>query len=156
MFRGASSINLDAKGRIAIPVRYREALRDHQDPAMAGHLVLTVDIKSACLLLYPLWEWNKVEEKLFQLSDTQPTERALKRKLLGYAHELELDSNGRILLPPPLRQYAGLNKKAMLVGQFNKFELWDEQSWMQQIADDQQVIQETELDANERLADFSL
>lgn len=156
MFRGASSINLDAKGRIAIPVRYRDALRDHQDAALAGRLVLTVDIKSACLLLYPLWEWNEVEKKLLTLSDTQPTERALKRLLLGHAHELELDSNGRILLPPPLRQYAGLSKKAMLVGQLNKFELWDEQGWMEQIADDQQVIQNSELDANERLADFSL
>ncbi|MCF1426917.1 MAG: division/cell wall cluster transcriptional repressor MraZ [Shewanella sp.] len=156
MFRGASSINLDAKGRIAIPVRYRDALRDHQDPAMAGRLVITVDINSACLLLYPLWEWVKVESKLLTLSDTQPTERALKRRLLGHAHELELDTHGRLLLPPPLRQHADLSKKAMLVGQLNKFELWDEHCWMQQLEDDQQVIQNSALDANERLADFSL
>ncbi|BDM66050.1 transcriptional regulator MraZ [Shewanella sp. NFH-SH190041] len=156
MFRGASAINLDSKGRIAIPRRYRDSLYGQDEQTEAGSLVLTVDISSPCLLLYPITEWSRIEQKLLLLSDTQPTERALKRMLLGYAHELDADGNGRILLPPPLRQYAGLEKKAMLVGQLNKFELWDEQAWMQQIAQDQQLIQHQSLAVSERLADFSL
>ncbi|MGL4713805.1 MAG: division/cell wall cluster transcriptional repressor MraZ [Shewanella sp.] len=152
MFRGASAINLDTKGRIAIPVRYREPLQlGHQ-----GRIVMTVDIQSACLLLYPIHEWELVEAKLLKLSDTDKTQRSLKRLLLGYAHEVELDGNGRILLPPPLRHYANLDKRIMLVGQLNKFELWDEQSWLQQIDECQETIRSEALASNERLADFSL
>ena len=87
MFRGASAINLDTKGRIAIPKRYREALHVEFD----SQLVITVDFESSCLLLYPLQAWQEIEAKLLKLSDTQPTERAMKRMLLGYAHECELD-----------------------------------------------------------------
>ncbi|MGL5047289.1 MAG: division/cell wall cluster transcriptional repressor MraZ [Shewanella sp.] len=152
MFRGASAINLDTKGRIAIPVRYREPLQlGHQ-----GRIVMTVDIQSACLLLYPIHEWELVEAKLLKLSDTDKTQRSLKRLLLGYAHEVELDGNGRILLPPPLRHYANLDKRIMLVGQLNKFELWDEQSWLRQIDECQETIRSEALASNERLADFSL
>ncbi|MBT1446514.1 division/cell wall cluster transcriptional repressor MraZ [Shewanella sp. JM162201] len=152
MFRGASAINLDTKGRIAVPTRYRDALLSEH----AGRLVITVDIQSCCLLIYPAAEWSLIEAKLLKLSDTQPTERALKRMLLGYAHEVDMDANGRLLLPPPLRQYAHLDKKAMLVGQLNKFELWDEERWQAQIQDAQDIIRAEDLAANERLADFSL
>lgn len=152
MFRGASAINLDTKGRVAIPKRYREPLHVEYN----GQLVITVDIQSACLLLYPLDEWSKIEAKLLLLSDTLPAERAMKRMLLGYAHECELDSNGRLLLPPPLRQYANLGKRAMLVGQLNKFELWDETAWQHQIEQSRETIQSEEFAENIRLADFSL
>lgn len=152
MFRGASAINLDTKGRIAIPKRYREPLHAEFD----SQIVITVDFQSPCLLLYPFDEWSKIEAKLLQLSDTRATERAMKRLLLGYAHECELDGNGRILLPPPLRQYANLEKRAMLVGQLNKFELWDETAWQKQIEQSRETIQSEEFADNERLADFSL
>ncbi|MDF0535558.1 division/cell wall cluster transcriptional repressor MraZ [Shewanella yunxiaonensis] len=152
MFSGASALNLDAKGRIAMPTRFREDLRAQEQ----GKLVVTVDIQSPCLLIYPAEEWAKVLAKLLKLSDLQPQERAIKRLLLGYAQDCELDSNGRILLTPPLRQYAALDKKAMLVGQLNKFELWDEQTWQQQLADSLNLIQSDGLEASERLADFSL
>jgi MraZ protein len=152
VFSGASAISLDTKGRIAIPMRYRETLH----ALHSGKLVMTVDIQSACLLLYPIHEWSKIETKLLTLSDTQPTERSLKRLLLGHAHECELDGNGRLLVPPPLRRYANLDKQAMLVGQLNKFELWDEQAWQQQVEESQQVIRAEGLANNERLADFSL
>ncbi len=152
MFRGASAINLDTKGRIAIPKRYREPL--HAE--FTRQIVITVDFQSPCLLLYPFDEWSKIEAKLLLLSDTRATERAMKRLLLGYAHECELDGNGRILLPPPLRQYANLDKRAMLVGQLNKFELWDETAWQQQIEQSRETIQSEEFADNERLADFSL
>ncbi|RTR29254.1 division/cell wall cluster transcriptional repressor MraZ [Shewanella atlantica] len=152
MFRGASAINLDTKGRIAIPKRYREPLHAEFN----SQIVITVDFQSPCLLLYPFDEWSKIEEKLLQLSDTRATERAMKRLLLGYAHECELDGNGRILLPTPLRQYANLEKRAMLVGQLNKFELWDETAWQKQIEQSRETIQSEEFADNERLADFSL
>ncbi|GIU20930.1 transcriptional regulator MraZ [Shewanella colwelliana] len=152
MFRGASAINLDTKGRIAIPKRYREALHVEFD----SQLVITVDFESSCLLLYPLQAWQEIEAKLLKLSDTQPTERAMKRMLLGYAHECELDKNGRLLLPPPLRQYANLDKHAMLVGQLNKFELWDEAAWQKQIELSRETIQSDAFANSERLADFSL
>ncbi|MFT5789784.1 MAG: MraZ protein [Shewanella sp.] len=152
MFSGASAINLDAKGRIAMPKRYREPLHAHNN----SQLVITVDIQSPCLLLYPIQEWEQVAAKLSQLSDTQSAERAIKRMLLGYAHECELDGNGRILLPTPLRQYANLEKRAMLVGQLNKFELWDEAAWQRQIEESRLAILNEDLAANPRLADFSL
>lgn len=152
MFRGASAINLDTKGRIAIPKRYREPLHAEFN----SQIVITVDFQSPCLLLYPFDEWSKIEEKLLRLSDTRATERSMKRLLLGYAHECELDGNGRILLPPPLRQYANLEKRAMLVGQLNKFELWDETAWQKQIEQSRETIQSEEFADNERLADFSL
>ncbi|MCL1123588.1 division/cell wall cluster transcriptional repressor MraZ [Shewanella surugensis] len=152
MFCGASAINLDVKGRIAIPKRYREPLHVEH----GSELVITVDIQSPCLLLYPKLEWRKIEAKLQVLSDTQPPQRAIKRLLLGYAHECELDANGRLLLPPPLRQYAALEKRAMLVGQLNKFELWNESTWEQEIAASLETIRNEDLAANQGLADFSL
>ncbi len=152
MFSGASGINLDSKGRIAMPTRYRELLRVES----SGKLVITVDIQSSCLLIYPIHEWQQIENKLLSLSDTQPTERALKRLLLGYAHECELDNNGRLLLPLTLRKYAGLEKHTMLVGQLNKFELWDADEWQQLIEESKQAISSEALANNERLANFSL
>ena len=152
VFCGASAINLDVKGRIAIPKRYREPLHVEHN----NELVITVDIQSPCLLVYPKQEWRKIEAKLQVLSDTQPPQRAIKRLLLGYAHECELDANGRLLLPPPLRQYAALEKRAMLVGQLNKFELWNELTWEQEIASSLDAIQNEDLAATPGLADFSL
>ncbi|MCG9697778.1 division/cell wall cluster transcriptional repressor MraZ [Shewanella sp. Isolate11] len=152
MFRGASAINLDTKGRIAIPKRYRETLHVEFN----SQIVITVDFQSKCLLIYPLEAWTKIEAKLALLSDTQGPERAMKRMLLGYAHECELDANGRLLLPPPLRQYANLDKHAMLVGQLNKFELWDEAEWQRQIELSHETIQSEAFAESERLADFSL
>lgn len=152
MFSGASALNLDAKGRIAMPTRYREVLRANHD----GRLVVTVDIQSTCLLIYPSNEWEVIAAKLQTLSDFQPQERAMKRLMLGYALECELDANGRILLTPPLRQFASLDKKVMLVGQLNKFELWDEQRWQQQLDDSLALIRTEGIEASERLADFSL
>ncbi len=130
--RGAHAISLDSKGRLAIPTKFRDWLRDESD----GQLVCTIDIAHPCLLLYPLNEWEEVERKLKTLSSMNPQERRLQRLLLGHATECELDGNGRLLLSQPLRNHAGLDKKIMLVGQLNKFELWDEARWQQQVNDD--------------------
>lgn len=132
MFRGATSISLDSKGRLAIPTRYRaELLAQHQ-----GSLICTVDIRQPCLLLYPLHEWEIVEQKLLQLSNFDPTQRRVQRVMQGFATECEMDSAGRILLSPALRQHAQLEQQVMLVGQLNKFEIWQEKQWQSQIAED--------------------
>lgn len=152
MLRGAHAIALDGKGRLAIPTKFRDWLREECD----GQLVCTIDINHPCLLLYPLPEWEEIEKKLKALSSMQPAERRLQRLLLGYASECELDGNGRVLLSAPLRQHAGLDKQVMLVGQLNKFELWSEARWLQQVADDLSVLPDTDTLGSERLRDFSL
>lgn len=132
MFRGASAVNLDAKGRLAIPTRYRpEILEQNQ-----GMMICTVDARQPCLLLYPLKEWEDIEQKLLGLSSLDPVQNALKRVMMGFATECELDSAGRILLSQPLRQHAKLEKSIMLVGQLNKFEIWSEAQWNTQIEQD--------------------
>ncbi len=126
MFRGVTHINLDTKGRIALPSRYRERLSGLCD----GNLVVTVD-RDHCLLIYPLPEWEHIEQKLVRLPSLNRTARRLQRLLIGHATECQLDGNGRILLPAPLRAFAGLEKHSVLIGQGNKFELWDETAWTQ-------------------------
>ncbi len=124
MFRGATKVTLDAKGRMAIPTRYRERLAARCD----GHLVATVD-RDYCLLIYPLPEWEDIERKLVRLSSLNRQSRKLQRLMLGHATEMELDGAGRILLSKELREFAGLERSAMLIGQGNKFELWEEGRW---------------------------
>lgn len=124
MFRGVSSLNLDAKGRIAIPTRYRERLVE----TCASELVITVD-KDRCLLIYPQPTWLDIEEKLKQLPSFDEASRNLQRLYIGNAHDIDMDGQGRVLLPQELRKFANLDKKVALVGQINKFELWDEETW---------------------------
>ena len=125
MFRGASKITLDAKGRLAVPSRYRERLISRAE----GRLVATVDREGCCLLIYPLPDWEEIERKLVRLPAFNKQARRLQRLMVGYAKELEMDGQGRVLLPRELRDFAGLDKRAMLLGQGNKFELWDEERW---------------------------
>lgn len=110
---------------MAMPAKYRDRLQD----LCGGQLVITVDRDDRCLLVYPLPEWEEIERKLAKLPSLNKQARRLQRLLIGHATECELDSAGRILLPPKLREYAGLDKQVMLLGQVNKFELWDEQVW---------------------------
>ncbi len=127
MFQGAAQLNLDSKGRLAIPARHRDVLLKD----CAGQLVLTADA-DGCLLLYPQPEWLPIREKLMQLSAFNPRIRALQRFLVGYAEDVEMDAAGRVLISPALRSYAALDKHVMLVGQGNKFEIWDEARWQAQ------------------------
>jgi len=125
VFRGINQIQLDDKARMSVPIRYRENLKrgaDHQ-------VVITIDTEERCLLLYPLTEWEEIERKIGALPSFNRSVRRIQRLLVGHATEAELDSNGRILLPQPLREYAGLQKSIMLVGQGKKFEIWDEARW---------------------------
>ena len=124
-FRGISNATLDAKGRMALPSRYREAM----SAVSQGQVVVTIDRAEPCLLLYPRPEWDAVQEQLEALPNIRPGVRQLQRLLIGHATDLELDGNGRLLLPVPLREHAGLDKKLTLAGQGNKIEIWDHTRW---------------------------
>lgn len=124
MFRGINDLNLDAKGRMSVPSRYRESIQQ----SCGGSLIVTVD--TGCLLIYPLPEWERIEQHLTQLPSREKQVRRVQRLLLGHATECEIDGQFRVLLPPPLRQFAGLNKHTVLVGLGNKFELWDRDKWL--------------------------
>ena len=124
MFRGATKITLDDKGRMVIPNRYRQQISE----LAQGKLIVTVD-KDQCLLIYPLPEWEQIERKLMSLPSLNETARRLQRLMVGHATDLELDAHGRVLLPPNLREFGMLTRDAMLVGQGLYFELWDEARW---------------------------
>lgn len=125
MFRGATKVTLDDKGRMVIPSRYREAIAERAQ----GKIVVTVD-KDQCLLIYPLPDWEQIERKLMSLPSLNEQVRRLQRLMVGHATDLELDGHGRFLVPPELREFAGLGRYAMLIGQGNRFELWDETRWI--------------------------
>ena len=125
MFRGINSVVLDVKGRIKLPARHRQLLPTDKAP----EVVVTIDTESPCLLLYPLQEWELIEEKLQALPSFNPAARRIQRLLIGHATDLELDSNGRILLPSLLRDYANLEKEIRVVGQGKKIELWSASEW---------------------------
>ncbi len=126
MFRGVAQLNLDSKGRLAVPARFRDAL----NVRCSGHLVVTAD-SDRCLLVYPLPDWEPIEQKLMALSSFNAQIRELQRRLVGYAEDVIVDTTGRILVPPALRQFAQLGKSVVLVGQGNKFELWNKDNWEQ-------------------------
>lgn len=125
MFRGLTTINLDSKGRLAVPTRFREILRALESPV----LVVTVNPWDRSLWIYPLGEWQDIESKLAQLSDFDRQSRRTKQIMRGYATDVECDTQGRILLPAELREIASLTKQGVLLGQDNKLELWDRARW---------------------------
>ncbi len=125
LFRGANKLSLDAKGRMVMPTKYRDRLHER----CGGRLVVTVD-KDQCLLLYPMPDWEEIEARLMRLPSLQPQARRLQRLMVGHATDVELDAQGRLLLPPNLREFGGLARDAMLIGQGTRFELWDEARWI--------------------------
>ena len=148
MFRGATSLNLDAKGRLAVPSRHRDALFSES----AGRVVLTAH-PHRCLLLYPQPAWEPIQAKLTSLSSFDPKSSGLQRLLVGHAEDLELDSAGRLLVPPVLRNFAGLDKQAMLVGQGSHFELWSMDGWKAQL---EKVMAGDSMELPAELEGFSL
>lgn len=138
MFRGANAISLDAKGRLAMPSRYRDELVSR----FGGQLIVTIDINDPCLNIYPLSEWERIEERLSALASLDEKNRILQRLLVGNAVDLEMDGSARILIPSRLREHVRLDKHAMLVGHLNKFQLWDEQTWNDQAASDLAAIKQ--------------
>lgn len=125
MFRGINTLTVDTKGRLTIPTRYRDSL------VVGEHapLVVTIDTEETCLLLYPSAQWQIIENNLQKLPSFNAAARRIQRLLIGHATDVDLDANGRVLLPPVLRGYAQLEKDVVMIGQGNKFELWNKEQW---------------------------
>lgn len=126
MFQGAAALNLDAKGRLAIPARHRDALASG-----GGDLVVTAH-PHQCLLIYPAEAWQPIRDKVLAGASLERSSALLKRLLVGFAREERLDGAGRVLVAPELRRFAGLEKSVWLVGQGSHFELWSDAGWQQQ------------------------
>lgn len=152
MFRGINKVSLDGKGRMALPTRLRDPLQQ----ASLGNVVLTIDIREKCLMLYPLVEWEKVQSTLSDLANVRSEIRTVQRLLIGHATDLELDSQGRVIIPKLLRDFAGLQKKLILLGQGNKIEIWNETVWNERLGAwlDSDVVQS--LDDLDELSGFSI
>lgn len=127
MFQGATALNLDAKGRMAIPARHRDALQVLGE----GRLVLTAH-PHRCLLLYPAPAWEPIRTKILAAPSLEPRSAMLRRLLVGFAVDSEMDAAGRVLVSPELRQYAALEKQVWLVGQGSHFEIWSDAGWKHQ------------------------
>lgn len=128
MFQGATALNLDAKGRLAVPTRHRDELQS----GVQGKQVLTAH-PHRCLLLYPAPAWEPIRARIMSFSSFDPQASLWKRLLVGFAEEIELDAAGRVLVSPELRKFAGIDKAAMMVGQGSHFEIWSQEAWEKQI-----------------------
>ena len=131
-------------------MRYRERLVEVCD----SQLIVTIDTEQPCLLIYPLNEWEIIEEKIESLPSFNAVTRRIQRLLIGHATDVEVDGNGRMLLSNPLREYAQLGKKVVLIGQGKKFELWDEAVWGQRM--DEWLADKTDGELPEALAELTL
>lgn len=129
MFRGDTPLNLDAKGRLAIPTRYRERLAEF----CGGSLVVSTSLTDRCLSIYPFPEWKRIEDDIQTLPTFDKQAQAIRHLLIGRASEADMDTHGRILLPPALRDWAALDKRVRMVGQGKKFEVWSEDAWLEHI-----------------------
>ncbi|MEJ8569591.1 division/cell wall cluster transcriptional repressor MraZ [Elongatibacter sediminis] len=146
MFFGETAINLDAKGRLAIPMRYRDSIQEQ----CGGRMVLTYSaFDSGALWLYPEQEWERVRDEVTSLSTFNPGHRSLQRRLVGSAAAVEPDGTGRILLPATLRQVAGLEKHVVLLGMGSRFEVWNEAILNQKRVEEERSLSEA---ASEEMA----
>ena len=127
MFQGASSLSLDAKGRLSVPTRHRDVLS-----ATAGGLLTITKHPHGCLMIFPRPEWEAFRQRIAQLPMSA---QWWKRIFLGNAQDVEMDAQGRVLIAPELRAAAGINKEAMLLGMGNHFELWDAATYAAQEAE---------------------
>ena len=125
MFKGIHNINLDGKGRLTIPTKYRNTISDQS----GNNMVVTIDSEEKCLLLYPATIFSNIEKEINNLPSFTKNHRRIQRLIIGHAEDLELDSSGRILLPKPLRLVAEMSKKITLIGQGQKFEIWSDDIW---------------------------
>lgn len=151
MFRGNHPINLDAKGRFAIPSRYRAALME----MCGGDMVITRDLLDPCLALYPMPKWREIEARLATLSSTKPVNRAIRSLLVNNANEVSMDKNGRILIPSQLRQELGLEQQLILLGETASFRIWNESDWKAQQQDARALLQ-AEIEAGHELPELPL
>ena len=126
MFRGSSFHNLDTKGRLIIPARFRDVVNQSR---VEGLMVSKMD---GALFCYSFEEWQKIEERILNLAEKSDNMRRFRRIFIGGAFECMLDKQGRILIPPTLRQDAGLSKEVVLVGVLDHFEIWAKQNWLEE------------------------
>lgn len=120
MFIGEYSVSIDEKGRISVPAKFRGELK--------GKVVVTRGLDNS-LFMYSIIEWQKLAEKLANLPISKANTRAFSRLMLAGAMDCELDKSGRIILPDYLRTFAGINKKAVIAGLYNRLEIWSEEAW---------------------------
>jgi len=125
VFRGEVALSMDTKGRLSMPARYRERLAE----SCAGRLVITISLLDRCLVVYPFPDWQRIESELQALPALDRQAQTVSHLLIGHATECELDRNARVLVPPPLREFAKLDRRVRMVGQVRKFELWNEAAW---------------------------
>ncbi|PHS18166.1 MAG: cell division/cell wall cluster transcriptional repressor MraZ [Kangiella sp.] len=145
VFRGANSINLDSKGRIAVPAKYRPVISESSN----SHLIITCDPYDTCLLIFTLEDWENTEADLQALSNKKRNHRRLKRIMLSHATEVDMDANGRLLIPSVLRERAGLVKEVMLTGNGKTFQLWDKGRWDRLAEEDMAVLTDEELNSDD-------
>ena len=127
-FRGQFSHRMDKKGRISIPSRFRETLRNDYDEQ------LVLSLGEGCVVAYPLEEWERLEDNLQKFPRFSSVVKEYKRVFVSSAQECPLDSQGRILIPPELRDRAGLKDKVLFVGMIDSFELWNREVYMEKYA----------------------
>ena len=138
MFRGSSFHTIDAKGRIIIPSRFRDVIRaDGADGLMISRM-------DSCLVGFPFNEWRKIEAKILAMAEKNDNMRRFRRVFIGSASECSCDSQGRILIPPALRQYAQLEKEIVLVGVLDHFEIWSRANY-----DEEAMIMEKDMKKEE-------
>ena len=123
MFRGSSFHNLDAKGRLIVPTRFRDAIR-----AGGGDGVMITRM-DGCLFAYSYTEWSKIEDKIMALAEKSDAMRRFRRVFIGGAFECTVDNQGRVLVPPSLRQYSKIQKEIVVVGVLDHFEIWSKAKW---------------------------
>ena len=136
-FFGQYAVNLDAQNRIVVPVRLRDALLKHKKESL--YISPGIEEKEKYLTIYPskLWEGIASQIRMFRnIEDETFADRRLKKHFFGSTHSLEVDNNGRALLPNDLRSYANLNKKIVLIGMQEVIEIWDEEKWLKTTKDD--------------------
>jgi MraZ protein len=148
MFRGTTNLSMDAKGRLAVPAKHRDALL-----AQAGGSLILTAHPHGCLLLYPQPAWEPIEAKIMSLSSFDKQSSSLQRLLVGYVEEFTLDSAGRMLVSPSLREFAKLEKEVMLVGQGSHFEMWNLSAWHQQLGN---IMNQEDIQMPAELEGFSL
>ena len=127
MFRGSHPLKMDAKGRLSVPARFRERLLEKCE----GRMTATISLGQRCLSVYPAPAWEALEDEVRRLPGMDPEAQKIRRLLVGNGTDCDMDSQGRILVSPGLREWAGLDKRVQMVGQIQKFELWDESAWSQ-------------------------
>ena len=152
MYRGCSKISIDSKGRLAVPSRYRALILEQAQ----NNLVITLNPLDRSLYLYPLPEWEIIEDKLAALSDFDKQSRRTKQMMRGYANDCQLDSQGRILIPKELRGHAELSRQAIILGQGNKFEIWNEKTWEKQRDDWLESVGDESTSSSDSLRSLSL